>query len=96
MSVDQKRIVTLALAKLEEEKKHLDAEIAQLRFQLKAKSSARKDRASATKPRKASVTRSRTARQKAKSAAAMKKLWEKVRKAGFSNIKDYKASLSKS
>lgn len=95
MSVDQKRIVTLALAKLEEERKYLDAEIAQLRSQLRAKPSVSKSKASATKTRKSAATRSRTARQKAKSAAAMKKLWEKVRKAGFSNIKDYKASLSK-
>lgn len=95
MSVDQKRIVALALAKLEEERKRLDDEIVQLRSQLRTKPSASKSKASAKKMRKTSATRGRTARQKAQSAAAMKKLWEKVRKAGFSNIKDYKASLSK-
>lgn len=95
MPVDQKRIVELALASLEEEKNRVDAEIAQLRSQLRGKPSANKGKAKAKKVRKIKTALRRTSQQKAKSAAAMKKLWAKVRKAGFSNIKDYKASLSK-
>lgn len=95
MPVDQERVVALALASLEEERKRIDDEIAQLRSQVRGKPSASKNRARAAKARKTKAARGRTAKQMVKTSAAMKKLWAKARKAGFSNLKDYKASLGK-
>lgn len=94
MPVDRTRIIELALANLEGEKRRVDAEIAELRAQLGGKQTASKKKARATKTRKAGATKVRSARQNAKTAAAMRALWVKVRKAGFTNIKDYKASLA--
>ncbi len=94
MPVDQKRILALALANLEDEKSRIDAEIAELRAQINEKHAARKGKVRATQARKAVTSRARTSKQKAETSAAMKKLWAKVHKAGFTNIKDYKASLS--
>ena len=93
MPVDQNRILELALANLMGEKSRIDTEIAELRAQLGAKPSASKARAIAKATPKVSAANSRTAQQKAKTSSAMKKLWAKVRKAGFTNIKDYNASL---
>ncbi len=95
MPVDQKRIIALALANLEGEKSRIDAEIAELRAQLGGKSAASNTKAKAAKNSKPTSTLVRTAAQKAQTSSAMKKLWAKVRKAGFTNIKDYQASLSK-
>lgn len=95
MPIDQKRILALALANLEGEKNRIDAEIVELRAQLAGKSSANKSKASTRSANKVSATPKRTAQQKAQTSSAMKKLWAKVHKAGFTNIKDYQASLSK-
>lgn len=95
MPVDQKRVVKLALASLEGERKRIDDEIAQLRSQVRGRPSASKGKASAAKVRKTKAAQGRTANQKVKTSAAMKKLWAKARKAGFSNLKDYEASLGK-
>lgn len=96
MPVDQKRVVALALASLEEERKRIDDEIAQLRSQLRGRPSASRGMANAVKARKTKAAQGgRTAKQTVKTSNAMKKLWAKARKAGFSNLKDYKASLGK-
>ena len=95
MPVDQKRIIALALANLESEKSRIDAEIAELRAQLREKSITSKAQATTTKSGKAGSKFVRTAAQKAKTSSAMKALWAKVYKAGFNNIKDYQASLKK-
>lgn len=95
MPIDQKRILELALANLEGEKSRIDAELAELRAQLGGKFSVSKSKTSAALVHKTSSTPSRTAQQKAQTSSAMKKLWAKVRKAGFTNIKDYQASLKK-
>lgn len=95
MPVDQKRVVELAVASLEGERKRIDDEIAQLRSQVRGRSSASKGKVSAVKARKTKAARGRTAKQMVQTSAAMKKLWAKARKAGFSNLKDYKASLGK-
>ncbi len=95
MPVDQKRILTLALANLEGEKGRIDAEIAELRAQLGGKSVASKPKAKPEASSKAGAKFVRTAAQKAKTASVMKSLWAKVHKAGFTNIKDYQASLKK-
>lgn len=102
MPIDQKRIVELAIANLESEKSRIDAELAELRTQIggkksvtTAKAAASSAKAKATTSTKAGGKFVRTAAQKAKTASAMKALWAKVRKAGFTNIKDYQASLKK-
>ena len=102
MPVDQKRIVELALANLEGEKSRIDAEIAELQAQLggkkpvvTVKATASSTKAKAAPNNKAGAKFVRTAAQKAKTASAMKALWAKVHKAGFTNIKDYQASLKK-
>lgn len=95
MPVDQKRVVELALASLKEERKRIEDEIAQFRSQLRGRTAKSKGKASAVKARKTKAARGRAAKQKVKTSSAMKKLWAKARKAGFSNLKDYKASLGK-
>lgn len=82
---------------LEGEKSRIDAELAELRGQLGGKKSASTAKATAASSAKAKTGGKfvRTAAQKAKTADAMKKLWAKVRRAGFTNIKDYQASLKK-
>lgn len=103
MPIAQKRIVELAIANLENEKSRIDAELVELRAQLGSKkpaSTAKATTASSAKAKTAPSAKTggkfvRTAAQKAKTASAMKALWAKVRKAGFTNIKDYQASLKK-
>ena len=103
MPIDQKRIVELAIANLENEKSRIDAELAELRTQLGGKKAASPAKATTVSSAKAKAAPSakagskfvRTAAQKAKTSAAIKALWAKVRKAGFTNIKDYQASLKK-
>ena len=95
MPVDQKRIVELALANLEDEKGRIDAEIAELRALLGRKSAASKPQTKPAASNKAGGKFVRTAAQKAKTSAVIKALWAKVHKAGFTNIKDYQASLKK-
>ncbi len=108
MSVDRKRVLTLALEGLMAERSRVDAEIAELQAQLRmgrppAKPAARtvvkrrKAKAPArakTKARKAKPAASLKGKRNRKTSASMKLLWEKARKAGFSNLRDYKASLS--
>ncbi len=95
MPVDHKRIVELALANLEGEKSRIDAEIMELRAQLGGKSATSKPQPKPAASNKPGAKFVRTAAQKAKTASAMKALWAKVHKAGFTNIKDYQASLKK-
>lgn len=95
MPIDQKRIVELAIANLEGEKSRIDAEIVELRAQLGGKDAASKPQAKLAASNKAGAKFVRTTAQKAKTASAMRALWAKVHKAGFTNIKDYQASLKK-
>lgn len=110
MSVDRKRVLTLALEGLMAERSRVDAEIAELQAQLRtgrppAKPAVRtvvkrrKAKAPAkakakVKTKKAKPAASLKGKRNRKTAASMKLLWEKARKAGFSNLKDYKASLN--
>jgi hypothetical protein len=99
MPVQRRRILELALESLMGEKNRIDVEIAELRSQLREENSATKrtERAKVqSRPvKKASPSQSQKRKQNSKAASSMKKMWEKARKAGFSNLRDYKASLSK-
>jgi len=101
MSVDRKRVLTLALEGLMAERSRVDAEIAELQAQLRigrppAKPAVRTvvKRRKPAKVKKAKPAASLKGRRNRKTSAAMKLLWEKARKAGYSNLKDYKASLN--
>ncbi|MDZ7269943.1 MAG: hypothetical protein ONB48_21655 [candidate division KSB1 bacterium] len=106
MSVDQKRVIALALESLMAERDRVDAEIAELQTQLRTgKSPAQAAARRILKRRKAKVrAQGKTKKVKAaagqrgrrnrKTAAAMRLLWEKAHKAGFTNLRDYKASLN--
>lgn len=91
MPVDRKRILELALENLMGEKARIDAEIAEVRAQLHEPAGKTKAKPAATRKTAKRGTRSN---QNAKVASSMKKLWDKVHKAGFTNLKDYKASLN--
>ncbi len=101
MPVDRKRILAFALQGLMGERARLAAEIAELQTELhegkpKAKAAARpavRRRKAKTAAKKTKPIQSKKAKRGQKVASAMKLLWEKARKAGFSNLKDYKASL---
>lgn len=101
MPVDRKRILAFALQGLMGERSRIDAEIAELQAELrgwepKAKVATRpvvRRRKAKTAARKAKPIQSKKAKRGRKVASAMKLLWEKARKAGFSNLKDYKASF---
>ncbi|MCG3157736.1 MAG: hypothetical protein DKINENOH_04372 [bacterium] len=93
MPVDRKRILAFALQGLVEERSRIDAEIAELQAQLRGgEPQARAAARPAVRRRKAKPVEKKAKRGR-KAASAMKLLWEKARKAGFSNLKDYKASL---
>lgn len=106
MSVDRKRVLTLALEGLMAERSRVDAEIAELQAKLRrgrppantaARTVVKRRKAKAlakVKAKKAKPATSLKGRRNRKTAASMKLLWEKARRAGFSNLKDYKASLN--
>ncbi len=84
-----------------EEKSRIDAEIAELQAELRggepkvevATRPAVQRRKAKTAVKKVKPGWNEKAKRGGKVASAMKLLWEKARKAGFSNLKDYKASL---
>ncbi len=90
MPVQRKRIIELALENLLGEKSRIDAEIAELRSQLRDEEPSSKRTTSLTKTKSA---QSKKGKQNLKTSSKMKQLWAKARKAGFTNLKDYKASL---
>lgn len=90
MAVDRKRILELALENLMQEKARIDAEVAELRAQLREPAPKAKAKPAATSK---TAKRGKKSKQNAKVASSMKKLWDKVHKAGFTNLRDYKASL---
>lgn len=90
MAVDRKRILELALENLMHEKARIDAEVAELRAQLREPGAKAKAAPNVTRTTK---KRGKKSAQNAKVASSMKKLWDKVHKAGFTNLRDYKASL---
>ncbi len=104
MSVDRKRVLTLALEGLMAERSRVDAEIAELQAQLRigrppaqpaVRTVVKRRKAKAqAKVRKAKPAASLKGKRNRKTSASMKLLWEKARKAGFSNLRDYKASLN--
>ncbi|MCG3155083.1 MAG: hypothetical protein DKINENOH_01685 [bacterium] len=93
MPVDQKRILAFALQGLMGERDRIDAEIAELQAQLRGGEPKAKVAARPAARRRKAKTAAKKAKPGRKVASAMKLLWEKARKAGFSNLKDYKASL---
>ena len=98
MAAIQERVLELALENLMGEKSRVDAEIADIRAQWRGnhRPNGRTDRAPAARVRVTKKAQSTKARQKQPNvASSMKKLWANARKAGFSNLKDYKASLGK-
>ncbi|NUO78637.1 hypothetical protein HUU05_01050 [candidate division KSB1 bacterium] len=93
MPVDRKRILELALENLTGEKNRIEAEIAEIRAQFGSERSSKKAVAQPHKVKKSATSQNKKAKANLKTASSMKKLWEKVRKAGFTNLKEYKASL---
>ena len=102
MAVKQGRVLELALEKLMEEKHRIDGEIAEIRAQLQQHGSSSRNSQRGRKPgrpkTKGSAAKKKATKKKASRKAVsskMRKLWKQAKAAGYTNLKDYNASLSK-